>query len=245
MTNRPPLRCHRGSCICDSYDLRITQRCLVSDLGFELRTTFADARAHPIVHAFESQRAAVPIGTRTIGPDAGTRSIYRLGFGNDHRGATWHDLDDRVVWLCAYGLHRSGEPDDAFPYFHELMDSGLLLPTEDDYIALFDDRGYRFTETIGDNAQQLLARARLNPGVEQIGILGGEERAAVVVEVVDTLEETYVAFSVAGMDHSRVVLILGAFDVDAEFSQWELVDRLPTRPLRLHESEICYRILRG
>jgi hypothetical protein len=150
-----------------------------------------------------------------------------------------------VVWLCAYRLHRSGEEDDAFPYFHELIRSSVLLPTEDDYAALFDDRGRRFTETLYEDAQQLLGRARSTPGVEQVGALGGEERTAVVVEVVDTLEETYVAFSIARMDGSRVVMILGAFDVEAAFSDWELVASFPTRPLRLNDGEVCYRILRG
>jgi len=124
------------------------------------------------------------------------------------------------------------------------MQTGVLLPTEDDYTALFDDRGQRFAETLYDDAQTLLCRARLAPRVEQVGILGGEERTAVVVEVVDTLHETYVAFSVARIDPSRVVLILGAFDPKARLSDWELVSSFPTRPLRLQDGEICYRILR-
>jgi hypothetical protein len=81
--------------------------------------------------------------------------------------------------------------------------------------------------------------------VEQVGVLGGEQATAVVVDIVDTLEETYVAFSVAGIDTSRLVMILGAFDVEAAFRDWELVERLPTRLLRVHDGEICYRILRG
>ncbi len=245
MNSRLPHRCHRGSCICEKYDLRITRRCLVSDLGFEASAPFDQCRSHPIVRAFENQRADEPIGTRTVGPAAGELTAYRLGHGHDHRGATWHDQTERVVWLCAYGLHRSGEDDDAFPYFHELIGTGSLLPTEDDYTALFDDRGRRFTETLYEDAQQLLARARATPGVEQSGLLGGEETAAIVVEVVDTLQETYVAFSVLGMNATRVVMILGAFDVEAAFSHWELVTTLPTRPLRVDRGEICYRILRG
>lgn len=245
VNSRPPLRWHRGSCICDRYDLRITQRCLVDDLGFELNTTFADARAHPIVHAFESQRASEPAGTRTVGPAAGDLTVYRLGYGHDHRGATWHDEAERVVWLCAYALHRSGEDDDAFPYFDELIRDGILLPTEDDYAALFDDRDQRFADTLYDDAQECLSRARSNPGVEQVGILGGEQPTAVVVNVVETLEEIYVAFSVAHIDTARLVMILSAFDVDAQFLDWELVETFPTRPLRLDEQEICYRILHG
>jgi len=197
------------------------------------------------VHGFENQRAANPLGTRTVGPAAGEITLYRLGYGHDHRGATWHDEAYRVVWLCAYRQHRSGDDDDAFPYFHELIHAGTILPTEDDYVALFDDRGRRFTETLYDDAQELLARARSTPGAEQSGILGGEEATAVVVDAVDTLEETYVAFSVSGMNTGRLVMILGAFDVEAAFSDWELVATFPTRPLRVEHGEICYRIMRG
>jgi hypothetical protein len=180
-----------------------------------------------------------------VGPAAGDLTVYRLGHGHDHRGATWHDEAENVVWLCAYGLHRSGEDDDAFPYFDELIRDGILLPTEDDYAALFDDRDQRFADTLYTDAQECLSRARSNPGVEEIAILGGEQSTAVVVNVVDTLEEIYVAFSVAHIDTSRLVMILGAFDVDAQFLDWELVDTFPTRTLRVDEQEICYRILHG
>ena len=245
MNQSSRLRYHRGSCICEKYELRVTRRCLISDLGLNSSTPFADARAHPIVHAFENQRATEPRGTKTVGPAAGDRTVYRLAYGNDHRGATWHDQVDRVIWLCAYHLHRSGEDDDAFPYFHNLIDCGNLLPTEDDYSDLFDDRSRHFADTVYKDAQQLLNRARSHPGVEQVGLLGSEQTTAVVVEVVDTLHETYVAFSVAGIDRQRVVMILAAFDTGAEFSEWELADKLPTRSLRANEGEICYRILRN
>jgi hypothetical protein len=166
-----------------------------------------------------------------------------LGHGNDHRGATWYDRDEQVVWLCAYGLHRSGHAEDAFPYFHKLIETGVLLPTEDDYAVLFEDRGHRFADTVQDDAQRLLQMARATPGVEQVGTLGGEQTTGILVDVVDTLEETYVAFSMERMNTERLIVILAAFYVDADFGAWELVGALPTRPLRRHEA--CYRILRG
>lgn len=244
MSSQPTPRWYRGSCICEKYDLRITQRCLVSDLRLESNATFEGAYAHPIVRAFQSQRAAEPLGTRTVGPAAGELTLYRLGLGHDHRGVTWYDQPQRVVWLCGYRLHRSGEGDDAFPYFRELIAADTLRPTEDDYAALFDDRGYRFTDTLYEDAQQLLSRARSNPGLEQVGVLGGEESAAVVVDVVDILQETYVAFSVARMNYDRPVMILGAFYPETPFWDWELVTTFPTRPLHIDQSEVCYRLLR-
>ena len=148
-----------------------------------------------------------------------------------------------MVWLCAYRLHRSGDPDDAFPYFHELISDGRIMPTEDDYEALFSDQGRRFAETLSPDAQALLAKARSNLGTEEVGLIGGAEPTGVVVEIVETLEETHVVFSWARKDYTRIVLILEAFYPDATFKEWELVARLPTRPLR--ENEACYRIFHG
>jgi len=95
MSNRPPARYQRGSCICEAHELRITQRCLVEDLGYDAMSTFADASSHPIVRAFENQRSGNPIGTKTVGPAAGERTLYRIGYGHNHRGATWYDPPNR------------------------------------------------------------------------------------------------------------------------------------------------------
>jgi len=239
----PPIF-HRGSCLCDSYELRVTQRCLVEDLGLAATADFAEARKHQIVSAFERQRSGNPLGTKTVGPAAGDATVYRLAHGDD-RGATFYDKENRVVWLCACRRHRSGDPEDAFPYFHELINAGRIEPTEKDLVALLRDRSRRFVETLAEDAQALLERARSNPGVEHAGLLGGEQLAGVAVDIVEVLEETYVAFSVRGMDYGRLLLILGAFYPDATFKEWELVAALPTRALSALEGEVCYRILRG
>ena len=119
-----------------------------------------------------------------------------------------------------------------------------MLPTEDDYQALFWDRAHRFAETLPQDAQNLLAKARSNPGVEQVGILGERQNTSIVVEVVETLEETYVAFSLAQIgDYTMIVSILAAFFPNAVFSEWEQASSLPTRALR--DYEVCYRMLRG
>lgn len=136
-----------------------------------------------------------------------------------------------------------GSPDDAFPYFHDLIRSGGIWPREEDYEALFLDRDRRFVETLPQDAQMLLARARLNPGVEQTGIIGGEETTGVLVEVLETLEDTYVVFSLAEKDYTRIVLLLEAFYPSNTFNDWEPVRTLPTRTLR--QDEASYRILHG
>lgn len=239
-----PLGFHRGSCICDGYELRITRRCLREDLRLPPETTFDEAQSHPIVRAFVNQRSRDVTGTRTVGPEAGPRTVYRLGLGNDHRGATWYDPEHSVVWLCAYGFHRSGAPDDAFGHFHALLQRAELLPAAEDYEALFDDRARRFAETVERDAQELLRRARATPGVEQRGVLGRQAPVGVVVDIVDTLEETYVAFTLADMTAQKIVLVLRAFMPSARFSDWEPAAHLPTRPVDTQKAEVCYRILR-
>jgi hypothetical protein len=238
-----PPQYHRGSCLCGPYELRLTRRCLTEDLNFDQETEFSPALSHPIVDAFKNQRSLQPTGSKTVGPVSGEHTIYRLGSGHHHRGATWFDQHERVVWLCAYRLHRSGHPDDAFPYFNKLIRSGRIMPTRVDYETLFTERDRRFVETLSQDAQALLARAHTNPGVEVVGLIGGEERTGVIVQIVETLEETNVAFALATMDYTRIVLILAAFIPEATFKEWELVPALPTRSLR--EKEVCYRILRG
>lgn len=237
---------HRGSCVSDVYELRISKRCLADDLERAPNTAFEEALSHDIVRGFVNQRRQEHLGTKIVGPAAGERTLYRLAYGEDHRGATWYDAAENVIWLCAYGLHRSGEADDAFPYFSQLMAAGTIMPTVQDYTSLFRDRGRRFAETVATDAAALLAQARAEPGREHKGILGGAQHAGVVVNVVDTLEETYVAFPVPAVEgYARILVMLRAFFVDAAFSDWELVDALPTQQLDDANGEICYRILHG
>lgn len=210
-----------------------------------MTTPFCEARAHPIVAAFEVERSKHPGAGKTVGPAAGDRTLFHLGVGHDHRGATWHDRRNGVVWLCAYGRHRSGQAGDAFAHFTELLRGGRIRPTVDDFEALFTDRDRRFVDTVHQDAQALVRAARAEPGVEQAGVVGGQTTVAVVVEVVEGLEETFVAFSVVDVDYRRVLVILAAFYPEASFLAWELANELPTRALRTKDSEVCYRTLRG
>lgn len=238
-----PPRLHRSSCICTDYELRVTRRCLVDDLGLREEAAFEDALGHPIVDAFMSQRAQDPLGTKTVGPEAGKRTFYRLARGHDHRGATWYDERHRVVWLCAYARHRSGEPDDAFPYFRDLMAENRMFPGVADYELLFSDQGDRFAELAVGDAQEALARAIQQPGSEVEVVLGLTIPVSVVVRLVDDLREVYVAFSLHGLTQEQLLVMLAAFRADAEFGDWELVETLPHRALRDADAEIGYRLL--
>lgn len=66
--------------------------------------------------------------------------LWNLHAG-DYRGVTWHDESADVVWLCASGFHRSGDPEDTYRKVERLDAEDRLLPTEDeiDRFAHADD----------------------------------------------------------------------------------------------------------
>jgi hypothetical protein len=103
--------------LCEEWELRLTRRCLEEDLGRSPDTNFGDLLGVEIIKAFIARRRERHDNTREVAPLTSGKTVWRLSRGHDHRGATWYDPDDKVVWLLAYGLHRSGEPEDAFPYF--------------------------------------------------------------------------------------------------------------------------------
>jgi hypothetical protein len=241
----PQPRFHRGTLLCAEYELRVTARCLRQDLNepdpetVELR----HAQRHEIVRAFCKQRSDAPTGTRTVGPSAGARTLHRLGHGNDHRGATWFDREHGVVWLCAYGKHRSGEPGDAFRHFQALIETSLIYPDLDDYERLLDDRAERFAALAPDELQELLAAAEEQTGTEVRAVIGGVEELGVAVIVVETLDELFVACSQTALaDYTRVTIILTALCPDRAWEEWDFVPALPTRALR--PGEICFSIVR-
>jgi hypothetical protein len=234
------------SYICEHYELRITRRCLEEDLGRDPDSEFAELleKATPeIVRALVGKRSDSPTDRSEIAPLTSGRTVYRLAYGNDHRGGTWHDERFGVVWLLAYRLHRSGEPDDAFPYMKDLDARGLLLPSDEDYKALFDDRGRRAAIVAPKEAQELLAEARANEGVEVRGTLGEAAGVGVVVEVVETLEETAIAFDVTRVPPAWVTLIPIWFFPESRFEDWDPSTAFPTRDLA--PTEICLRHLKS
>jgi hypothetical protein len=73
-------------------------------------------------------------------------------------------------------------------------------------------------------------------------VIGGEAQAGCVVEVVDTLNETYVAFFAAEVKYERFVLLLNAF-YRAPFEDWEPVKKMPHRAVDEKNGEVCFRYL--
>ena len=241
----PQARFHRGTLICAEYELRVTARCLREDLGerHPERVELESAQRHEIVRAFCSKRRESPTGTGTVGPAAGERTLHPLRQGHDHRGATWFDREERVVWLCACGRHRSGEADDAFQHFDALRQSGLIYPEKGDYERLNDERAERFVALAPQDLTELLAAAEENAGEEVRAVIGGVEQIGLLVVVVETLDELFVACSQEALaDYTRVTIILTALCPDRAWDEWDFVRALPTRALRA--GEICFSILR-
>jgi hypothetical protein len=104
-----------GSYICAKWELRVTERCLAEDLGVGADSSFADISGAEIIRAFIKKRCTRAENTRQVTPLT-CGPVWVLASGNDHRAGTWFDEDQRVVWLLAYGRHRSGQNDDFFPY---------------------------------------------------------------------------------------------------------------------------------
>lgn len=147
------------------------------------------------------------------------------------------------MWLCACGKHRSGEPDGAYQRFAALIQDGLIYPEAEDYERLNDERAERFVALAPAELQGLLAAAEARAGEEVRAVIGGVEELGIVVVVVETLDELFVACSQAALaDPTRVNIILAGLCPDRTWPQWRHVRELPTRALRAHE--ICFSTLR-
>lgn len=246
MPSKPPGECLGRSLLCQAgHELRVTARCLHADLGADSTATFESLLRHEIVKAFRRRRHDAVYGTSTVGPACGSDTLWVLRYGHHHRGATWFDGDQNIVWLCAYARHRSGDPNDAFPYFEELRAAELVRPTAADYEALFTDRAERFSAVVEAEAQALLAAARLEPGTEQRRVIGTTRPVGVVVHIVETLEETYVAVLGDTTGPTELQLLLVALFPDRPFDHWRQERRLPTRDLDFRRAEFCLSIVHG
>lgn len=239
-------RLHLRSVICRAgHELRITSRCLLEDLGASPDEDFEALLArHGIVRAFRRERREVTAGPDTLGPAGGERPLTVLRHTHHWRGVTWFEEPEGVVWLCACGWHRSSDPNDAFVIFGRLRDQDRIWPSVADYEALAADRGEQFAAMAVDEAPRLLATARARPGTEQ-RLLIGREPVSILVYVVETLEETFVAVSGLRLGVSQFQLLLVALYPNRSFFDWRPEQRLPTRELDHSQAEFCMSIVHG
>lgn len=232
---------HGRSFMCSGWELRITDRCLVEDLEFEAGADFEVALRHPIVEAFAKKRLRSTGEGKTVGPEAGPNTLHHLGTQR-HRGATWWDGENKVVWLCAYGWHESGADDDAFQLFDELIEAARIKPTAADVSLLRDDRAERLANMLPETAAILLGEARADPDSEKTITVGGLG-LSILVRYIETLEEVFVAVF-GGTGREINALRLSLFP-EAELGEWTLEERLPTRTLNDADYEVCYSIWHG
>jgi hypothetical protein len=230
-----------GSYLCQDYELRVTERCLREDLARATDEPFQQLAGHEIVKAFINRRSESPTNTRQVAPLSSGATVYRLGYGHRHRGATWYDEDHGVVWLLAYAQHEFDDEGDAFPYFKSLDAEARLLPTAADYEALFRDRDRRFAAVIGAEAADLLGTARKRPGHEHRAVIGGGLGVGIAIEVVETLEEAYLAVKLAGLTQENLPILLAAFFPAQDFESIHDAQALPTR--ELEPDELGFRCL--
>ena len=221
---------HRGSYFCREWELRVTRRCLEEDLDVPADSDFAEILNVEIIKTFVKDRAVRTEDTRQVNQLSCGHPVWVLARGNDHRAGTVFDAEYRVVWLVAYGRHRSGEADDFFPYCRRLDAEERLLPDASDYKALLDDRDHRFAFHVRVEAP-LILQAALQEGREQRVMLGGKYGACIAVEAVDELESVTVAFKVDSVPYSYVAVILQAFKVGL----WDPVAKMPSRDLEAGE----------
>lgn len=231
---------HRGSFLCERYELRITGRCLQDDLGMHPETSFAEASRHEIVRAFREKRRDQPFGAKTVGPAAGVRTLFHLGQGDDHRGATWFDRDDAIVWLCAYGFHRSGQPEDSFQHFDRLRTEQRIYPDEEDYLRLEVDRGARFAELGPIEGPEFAALALASPGEVQERLMGRTVPVRLLADIVDDIAELTVGIPSAIYTPELGNVVMRSL-VPEEGAAWDLADPLPgATPIE----EVAFRVLR-
>ena len=204
-------------------------------------TPFEEAVRHPIVAALQEKRCSETGSGKTVGPAAEVATLYHLGAGEDHRGATWFDVDHGVVWLCAYGWHRSGEADDAFQRFVELIQKDEIYPDEGDYRRLLGARAHRFVELAPINAQALRDQALQDPGTVQGGELGRRVRVRVRGEASGDIAEMSLAFAPGSLNQREIAFILRCFAPDAEASLTDVADTLAGSPLL--PGEIAFDIM--
>ncbi len=120
---------------------------------------------HDALRAFVVKRAGSPdVGEQV----KGLRSLGYLALHvNRGRGVTYWDAAENVCWLLAYSAtHATGEDRDAYKAFERLDTRDELLPTADDYEALYEVTDANLIDGFAEYGVRLYDEARLHPGRE-------------------------------------------------------------------------------
>jgi hypothetical protein len=237
-----------GAYICKDWELRVTARCLDEDLNADADTSLGAIQGLEIIKALIKDRSESTVGSRQVSPLSSGATVYRLGYGHDHRGATYYEEAEAVIWLTAYGRHRSGQPDDFFPFAKRLDEEGRLLPVQADLVRMYKDRDRRFVEAATVEAPIALKRAREAEG-EYRCTIGGELGTVIAIEAVEDPDATAVtvAFRPAGRGpFTQMTMEQGQVLLEALVSgQWEWITKMPSRDLEHDEVAFTITIVAG
>jgi hypothetical protein len=230
------------------YELRITIRCFVDDLGLKAedaeRPVGDLVDEHELIQAFYDQRRQNPIGAewiRGLTSDIMAYSLHATRF----RGITWHDERNGVVWLMAGRFHTSGDPKDAYPTFLSLDADDRLLPDRPDFEALLFVRSRDAVEGMFNDAPRLVEEARAQPGRIIPATLGGRIDVRVAVEGDDPAMLVLTVSSRVRpgelpIPGDWVTRVVAAFFPEQEFADLSFVDDIVGDPLREDETGWCY-----
>lgn len=231
----------RGSYLCPDYELRVTGRCLAEDLNRPAADPFRELASHEIITAFINRRRASPEDTRQVAPLSTGRTVYRLAYGDRHRGATWYDEAHGVVWLLAYAQHEFADAGDAFPYFKELDAADRLLPVAADYEALFVARDARLAEVVAHEGRELLNAGRSALGTEIRAVIAAQIEIGLAIDAAEDVEEVTVAIKYQGLTPENLPILLAALFPNASAKDLENPASIAGRSLG--NDEIAYRAM--
>jgi hypothetical protein len=229
-----------GAYICEEWELRVTARCLDEDLNASAAAEFEELRGLEIIKAFIGDRSASPVSGKELNPMSSGHEVFALGYGHAHRGATLYDEGNAVVWLLAYGRHRSGDDDDFYPWVKELDREGRLIPVQADYRRMLVERDRRFVEAVVVETPVILRDARKAEG-EYKAIVGGELGVSLSIEIDDELDAQAitVAFPADAIQSwDQCTVLLAAL---APGREWDSIGRMPSR--QLDDGELAFTVM--
>ena len=180
----------------------VTARCLRQDLGVSPPDPQVIRRAnidHPAIAELCRLAPKTPLSQKPISQltQHGFQG-FRLRVSN-HRGCTWHDGNEDIVWLLAYALHQGGDESDCYNVFEALHTSNQLVPTRADIEIvrleqLFHSQVPSFGEQIAESVRDAMYDPEATIELENEALLPVKVRVDVVPVEDDELVEIVVAF---------------------------------------------------
>lgn len=229
-------------------------RSALADLKFEELAgcdMSAYKQRHPLLSSFYRKRAISVVGTEQLKGAPRSHGIWNLHAENPHRGVTWYDEVEDVVFLLAYSPH---DYEEFVNRFHE----GSLKPTPFDYEDVAEHRRASagldddFIAVVEKQAPDLVAQALDSPGAVIQQLLGGELPAAAVVEIALVADEqlegdVFLVLRFADRLRARTLPSEVVSDLvpillpEADFAELDWAPRSTPRELRVYPGDTTIR----